>query len=197
MIATLICMFIASKVGTLYDTSPETMPRVEGIPNISYTYSALEKCSIDQIVETHSELFVLYGEHKGNVQVFDKNGNYKYSVYLKKHLNGAFRIAANGSTLYVQDDDNNVYVFSDGMFSGFYRNDTAASIFEPVKFNENSANYIVRYGSVWRVDGDERICIIRRPQIAMLYQNDLAFYLSLFFVVAVGVCFRKGDKRTR
>lgn len=176
------------------DVSPENMPRTEGIPNISYTYSDLEKCSIDQIVETDGEIIILYGEHKGNVQVFDKNGNHKYSLYLQKHLTGAFRIAAGDSGFYVQDDDHNVYVFNNGIFVGFYRSDTAMSIIDSISFNDYSPNYVVRYGSVWRVDGDNRICIINRPRIAMLYQNDLSFYLSLVFVVAFGILFRRKTK---
>lgn len=191
VIFVLIYALIAGNVKAMLDTAPGSKPRTEGIPNISYTYSALEYCSIDQIVETDSEIYILYGENKGNVQVFDQNGNYKYSLYFKKHLNGVFRIAAHDTTLYVRDDAYNVYVFLNGAFQKFYRRENAIDILDSIDFNNHASDYAVRFGSVWRVDENEQTCIIKRPLLSMLYQNNLMFYISLFFASAVGFVFRK------
>lgn len=170
---------------------PESVPRRVGFPNITKTYSELEQYSIDQIVDDNDYIYVLYGEHEGNVQVFNHSGEYQYSAFFATHLNGAFSIAAKDGCLYVCDEYRNLYILKNGELQSFYQSESAKEILKIIDFNVSSAKYKVRFGSIWRVEGNDAVCIVERSPIAVLYQGNLLFYASLFVAVAVGVlCFR-------
>lgn len=167
--------------------SPESEPRVVGIPNISDTYSALDHCSLDQIVEDNENIYVLYGEHEGNIQVFNHDGEHQYSAYFATHLNGAFSIAAEDGVLYVRDEQWNLYVLEDGRLKSFYYSGTAEHILNRIDFHCSSSKFIERNGSIWRVDGDSSVCVVKRSPLAALYQGNTMFILSLFLIATIGV----------
>lgn len=168
------------------DDSPAAESRTLGIPNISREYSPLVKYSIDQIVTTEEYVYILYGEHDGNVQVFDRNGIYQYSAYFFAHINGVFRIAAKGDLLYVCDNQYNVYVMQNGELKEFIHNYCAVELLETIDFYASSTEYVVRMGSVWRIADKMETCIIERPFPAVLYQNSFMFFANLLLVLLVG-----------
>lgn len=183
-----LLLFLVSNVTSHLSSNPQDSPaRILGIPTITNTYTPLERCSIDQIVEDDSYIYILFGEHDGNVQVFDLNGNYQYSVYFYTHLNGAFSLAVRENVLYVRDEQKNLYIFCNGSFDSFISKEDAKKLLELLDFNDNSSNYTVRLGSVWRTNGNEDICIIKRPLISTLYQGDLMFFATLFIVLLFGL----------
>lgn len=174
--------------------SPESEPRRVGLPNITKTYSELEKCSIDQIVDDDELIYVLYGEHEGNVQVFNHYGEHLYSAYFATHMNGAFSIAVADGNLYVRDERHNLYVLKNGKLLDFYYSDSAEHIMRTLDFSMSSTKFRVRFGSIWRVDGNDSVCVVARSPIAALQQGNLMFYASLFVAAIIGVLKYKRTK---
>ena len=167
-------------------TTVKQVQRQLGHPVVTTEYAAMETYSIDQIVETGDSICVLYGSHSSNVQVFDSHGGYRFSAYFATHTNGAFSLAASQDKLYVQDERRNVYVFENGEFRSFLTEAEAEQVIGAVDFTESSERYFVRLGSVWERDGDRETCVIRRPLISALYQNNLSFYLMIALIALYG-----------
>lgn len=165
----------------------DNVSRILGKPTISFQYSDISSSSIDQIVSDNRFLYILYGEHDGNVQVFDLNGNYQYSAYFYTHLNGSFKIAAHNDMLYVRDKRRNVYCIKDGECVEFLAEADAHYYLNLLDFNAHSNNYQVRLGSVWKLSESGDTCIIQRPWYSLLYQNNLLFLLSIALVAVMGI----------
>ena len=192
--ALLVTLVMVNAVMQLFGASPEPRNRLFGFPEISETYSPMISCSIDQIVEDDRYIYVLFGEHKGNVQVFDLDGVYQYTAYFYTHMNGAFRLAVDNHALYVRDEHHNVYILQNGAFVSFVAKENAADFLEMLNFDASSENYEVRLGSIWKVNGEEKECVVERPLIAILYQNDFMFFAKIAIIAIFGIIFR-GRKR--
>lgn len=192
----LLLIYLTSICFRSLSKEPKDQPaRLYGVPTITSSYSVLENCSIDQIVEDDQFIYVLYGNHDGNVQVFDLNGNYQYSAYFYCHLNGAFSIAAQNNMLYVRDEHRNIYILGNGKFYSFVEEEDAADLLSSIDFNETSENYEVRFGSIWIVNDKVEKCIIKRPFHSALYQNNFMFILSLCIPAALGLFFYFNKKK--
>ena len=183
----LAVLMVVVIINCLVGASDQNVSRILGVPIISYDYSVLPYSSIDQIVSDDHYVYILYGEHDGNVQVFTSDGKYQYSAYFYTHLNGTFRIAAQNGKLYVRDERKNVYILKDGELQLFVKADDAAGLLSSVNFAKHSDCYRVRFGSVYRYEGQQHVCIIKRPLYAMLYQNNFLFILSLCVVGGLGI----------
>lgn len=154
-----------------------------GTPMISEEYDSYERLNIDQIVEDKNYIYILLGDHDGVVQIFDHEGNHILTASFYKHMNGAFRIAAQDGDLYVRDCRFNIYVFQNGAFHSFLKEEEACDIIDSIDFNQNSANYEVRSGSVWRVA--DNVNIINRP-IKSAFNTECLFYISIALVLIIG-----------
>lgn len=159
-----------------------------GNPIISEEYSLYEELSVDQIVDDEKYLYVLLGDHDGVVQIFDHDGKHIITAKFYKHMNGAFRIAAQDGFFYVRDYQFNIYVFQDGRFSFFLEKNEANDIIENVDFNQNSANYDEHSGSIWRVA--DNVEVVTRPIKSQFINTNTLFYLSIILVLAIG-CIKK------
>ena len=64
----LLLIYLTSIYFRSLSKEPKDQPaRLYGVPTITSSYSVLENCSIDQIVEDDQFIYVLYGDHDGNV----------------------------------------------------------------------------------------------------------------------------------
>ena len=180
-------LFLLGIIAVSISSNHDTIAPSYGLPLISEEYALYEHLSIDQIVDDEKYIYVLLGDHDGVVQIFDPQGNHVRSATLYKHMNGAFRIAAQNGYFYVRDYHFNIYVFHDGTFSSFLEKEEASDIIENVNFNRNSANYDVRLGSIWRVT--DNVQIITRPVESHFINTEILFYISIAFVLIIG-CIR-------
>lgn len=189
VIALLVVLWLFSFAAKIAkdDTLPEAAPRNLGTPIITNTYSPLEGSSIDQIVETDHYVYILFGEHDGNVQVFNKNGEHMYSAYFYTHLNGAFSIAADEDILYVRDERHNVYALQEGKLLYFAQQGSEASDINGLRFDTTSSSYFVWMGSVWHVANGEKTCFLQRPISSALYQDNFLFIATLLLVLIIGI----------
>jgi hypothetical protein len=91
-------------------------------------------------------------------------------------MNGAFKMAVKDTVLYIEDYHADIYVFKDGEFIDFLRDDAADAIKEKIPystFEKNTKGYEIRSGSVWRIDGETQTCIVNRPVKTGIYQNNM------------------------
>lgn len=174
---------------TIANVHEEVYPQaqISGIPLIITEYSDLTKLSIDQILTTHDTVFVLYDEHRGIVQAFDKAGTYRYTASFFKHANGTFRMAVQDGQLYVRDCIHNIYVLQDGALIEFYERDLVPEWICQLDYQLSSPNYRVRMGSVWDVADADAHCFIRRSIVSTLYQNNFIFFLAISAIVIAGL----------
>ena len=160
---------------------------IVGKPLITTAYSDYAKLSVDQILAVDETIYILYDEHKGIIQVFDKNGMYQYTTSFYKHTNGAFGMAVHDGILYVRDCIHNIYSLKDGILIEFYERDAVPVWMQQLDFQASSPDFRVRLGSVWYVTAENEYCFIRRPLLAALYQNNLLFFLAVTLIVMIGI----------
>lgn len=158
-----------------------------GVPTISTVEFVPTKLSVDQILADDSNLYILFGEHKGIIQVFDTNGTYQYTASFYDHMNGAFSMAVYEGALYVRDSVHNIYILRNGVLIDFINREEVPEWIDMLDFTASAENYQVRFGSVWYIANGAQHCVIQRPIYAALYQNDRIFLLSIIFVLMIGV----------
>lgn len=185
VIALLIAFLVISSF--FLASSDGEIVRTLGAPVITNEYALLERSSIDQVITDGYYLYILYGEHQGDVQVFSLDGDYLYSAYFYNHLNGAFRIAADDGVLYVRDYRHNIYILQDGQLLEYMEEADASELLNTYDFNIRSEDYIVKFGSVYKITGDSQMCIIKRPWYSAFYQGNFMFILSLCSALAIGL----------
>lgn len=152
-----------------------------GVPSVSNAEVDTSRSSIDQIVSSETQLFILYDENRGIVKIYDLHGNYQQTLLFYAHQNGAFRIAVVEDILYVRDKYNNIYIFENHSFSAFKEREDALQILEDIDFEKQSNRYEVRTGSVWNTK--DNTCVIERPSYSSFYQNNYDFIISICVVV--------------
>ena len=180
--AVLLCL------GWMYVRAREAERMPQPYPGVPAVCSAeLEDYVIHQMADDGTYLYILADEHNGIVHVFDLEGNYQHTLAFYAHLNGAFQIAAEEDTLYVRDKQNNLYLFRSGAFCEYLdRKDVPADLRE-MDFCQNSLSYEIRDGSVWRVAGEEAVCVIHRSGASAAYQRNTRLAAGLIVLVLFGV----------
>ena len=191
----LIILIFYVAFGMLFNPNDDTkgMPdAIWGQPVKFEDDSAMTNSGIEQVVADAQRVYVLYTSSKGVVQVYDYDGNYLHSIRLYTHLNGAFEMAVNDNVLYIEDYHADIYVFEDGEFVEFLKDDTADAIREAIpysKFQNNTEGYEIRKGSVWHVDGQTHTCIVNRPARTAIYQNNFDKLIMVVVVAVFALCF--------
>lgn len=173
------------------DISGKTAP---ALPQVYSDRDAVNTSSIDQIASDSERIYLLLDDQEGVIQIYDTNGVYANSVRFFSHINGAFRIAAADGTFYVCDKLGNLYLFTDGEFTRFMDYETSAPLRRSIDFEGNSAEFILREGSVWKVAGDGESCVINRPKTALLYQGRIQMLVGIGIIALFGVVI--GVKKT-
>ena len=113
-----------------------------GIPEISTEYSDYTKLSIDQIIDENNNIYVLFDENRGIIQVFDISGEFQYTAAFYDHMNGAFSIAVYKGDLFVRDSVHNIYILRDGKLCDFFERETVPEWISSMDFNASS-------GTIW------------------------------------------------
>ena len=107
------------------DDTKELPDAIWGRPVQFEDDSVMPNSGIEQVVSDGQRVYVLFTSRNGVVQVYDYGGTYLYSVRLYAHSNGAFAMAVEGNTLYIQDYHGDIYVFKNGEFTEFLKDDAA------------------------------------------------------------------------
>lgn len=155
-----------------------------GHPAISDDYPDLDQNQkINQVLDDGSRIYTLSWYGKRLVQVYDMDGNYEKTLFFQSMSNnGQFVIATEEDTLYVQDEKRNVYVFHDGEFVEFLKEDEARKELKHINFNDShsKSGYIVKNHSVWRVAESGNICIIEgKPLYLRFWEKGWIYVFSL------------------
>lgn len=172
------------------DDTKDFPDAIHGKPVRFENASLMPNTGIQQVVADAERVYILYSSEVGVVQVYDLMGNYLYSLRLYKHMNGAFSMAISENKLYVRDCHADCYVFQDGEFVEFLRDEAADAIFDIVpyeQFQKNSEGYTIKNGSVWRAAEQEEQCIISRPAKSGIYQNHLNVLLQLGVIAVFSI----------
>lgn len=168
-----------------------------GIPAVWTAESEPEGYAIHQIADDGTFLYILSDEHNGVVLVFDRDGTYLRTMAFFAHLNGAFHIAAEADTLYVQDKQQNLYIFRAGQFGEFLNRPDASAILEGLDFEADHPDYEIRDGSVWRIADGEETCVLHRPKSTAAYRRNVILVSGIIVLALLGVAgvIRRGRKR--
>lgn len=172
----------------------EKVAMVSGIP-VEYVDKKISAIKdINQVAEDSNHIYILYdNSNDGIVQVYSQSGEYQKTIQCYSHMNGIFRIAVHDDIFYLCDKEGSLYCYYDGEFVEFIDSRKAASLRKSIVFETSSPNLDLRFGSVWKVGGQEDICIVEGPFSAMLYPSNLIPILGILVIFAVGILrmFRK------
>lgn len=192
LILMIVLVIVLNVVFKPQDDTKDFPDAVWGTPITFVNNTIMPHSDIEQIVADDARVYVLYGSENGVVQVFDLEGTYLYSWRLYTHLNGGFHMAVKGDSLYIQDYHADIYVFRNGEFVEFLSDEKTDTIMAAIpfsKFEENTEGYVVKNGSVWYVSGDVNRCVIERPWITGIYQNNFNVALRVLIIAAAGITY--------
>ena len=129
---------------------------------------------ISQIVDDGTYMYILVDSHRGYVQVYDMDGQYRYMIScVRQGINGSFSIASKDGCFYIRDNKYNIYVFQFGRFQEFVEDKDTSEKLGYIPFNEKSKCFELRFGSVWRTDLSMPICVLKRPFYSFVYQYSI------------------------
>ena len=178
-------LFVMNLVGLV--CPPGLMAGTEGEPVITVRDSDFLCTGISQVAADGENLYVLFGRY-GVVQVYDRDGAYRYTISVCDHANGRTEIAAVRNRLYICDKRSNLYVFENGELTRYLDRSESYETRRSLPLGEWDSDYIVRNGSVWYApDGVPTRCVIERPAWLGLYQNDGITSLMMLLVAVSGV----------
>lgn len=184
-IISLICiLFILDLIGNI---CPFTlMAKSVDTPIIVARKNDLLFTKVSQIVSDDNRIYVLFGTYSV-VQVYTHEGEYLYTISVYNHLNGRTEIAAHNNYLYIRDKIGNVYVFSSDCFVERIDRTEQANLPTMLSFGISDSAYSVRLGSIWESETiDSAKCVIQRPIILSIYQNNTIFLMKLILVMIAG-----------
>lgn len=197
-ISTLLILWIAvtQLISILHPNQANGIPvPVRGTPVRVDTYVNFNNIPISQIVDDGTYLYLLVDSHRGYVQVYDLNGQYQYMLcFGKQAAGGAFSIASKDGYFYVEDNRHNIYEFQLGEFLRFAEDEEASKEFSHISFNEKSNRFRLRFGSVWRTDLSQPICVIKRPFYSFIYQYNLDGIVLILGVILLVITQTVGKK---
>ena len=143
---------------------------------------------ISQIIDDGTYVYIMADCHQGYLQVYDLSGTYIETVsFYDPSLNGVFSMEIDSDILYVQDPDQNIYVFQAGKFVEFISKSNVPQHIQEKRFKESSDRYEIRFGSVWRVNGEEETCMIQMPWNVVFYQYHLNWILIFVMGTMIGI----------
>lgn len=181
----IVISIIFAVPGYIQDSKLPT--KTYGSPKIITEPLSFDTARISQIIDDGTYIYVMANCHQGYMQVYDLSGTYKKTVsFFNPSLNGVFAMEIDSDMLYVQDPDQNIYVFCAGDFIQFISKSNVPQHIKEKRFKENSAHYKIRLGSVWRIDGQEETCVIQRSWKAIVYQYHLNWIFIFTYVLIIG-----------
>lgn len=167
-----------------------------GKPILIDAYIDFNNKPIAQIVDDGTYMYILVDSHRGYVQVYDMNGQYRHTLSIARQaINGAFSIASKDGYFYVRDNGYNIYVFQLGQFLEFVEDEDTSEKLGYISFNERSNRFKLRLGSVWRTDISKPICVVERPLYSLIYQYSLDKIFVILGVILLIITQIKTKKR--
>lgn len=138
---------------------------------------------ISQIVEAGAYLYILPNEHEGFIQVYDPAGNYQHSLFFTESMNGAFIMAYEDGTFYVQNQTGDVFVFQKGKFQEYVKREAAKDRFAHIGFvwQGSTPGYELRGSDLWRVSDGEEVLLI--PDLLRIDTQEVMVVLAALSVI--------------
>lgn len=157
----MICIMIISVAKSDRERAREPV-RFATRPVFSTEFEDRKPYAIDQLIEAGEYLYVLPVNNKGFIQVYDLMGNYQHSLFFLEESKGAFTMAAEGDTFYVENKSGDVFVFRDGEFQEYVQRKHAKDRFAHIEFvwQESTPGYVLRGTDLWRVSADREELVI-------------------------------------
>ena len=141
---------------------------------------------ISQVMSDENNIYILFGTYSV-VQVYSHEGEYKYTISVYNHVNGRTEIAVLDNHLYIRDKAYNIYVFHNGNFVEFIPQAESENSVAMLPYGISDPAYSVHLGSILKSaeDGNAK-CVIHRPLILSIYQNNLLFILQCILIMIAG-----------
>ena len=147
---------------------------------------------VAQIVHDEENIYLVPNDHEGIIEIYDTSGNYQKSLSVYTTLNGATQIAVKDGVFYVRGMQGDLYLYENGVFSGFYPYSEARELKRSINFDTSSTVYYYRNGSVWKDGENGPECVIAGTLTPAQYVNYRALrFVSLAALVAVIVLLKK------
>lgn len=177
-------LFVLQLIGnicplTLISNSP-------GEPIIVTRNSDLLFTGVTQIVSDDNNIYILFGTYSV-VQVYTQEGEYKYTISVYNHMNGRTEIAVHDNHLYIRDKLGNIYVFYGDQFINLIDRTEVTHFAATLPYGAYDSAYRVHLGSIFKlVENENEECVIKRPLILTIYQNNLIFCMQFFLILVTG-----------
>ena len=196
LVLLIICILVTQLINILHANHKGKLPQPSyGKPVLIETYLNFNNKPISQIVDDGSYMYVLADSHNGYVQVYDLNGQYHKTISLQRQsISGAFSIACQDGILYIRDDNHNIYTFEHGDYLEFIEDENVSGKLNHIQFDGKSNRFMVRFGSIWRMDTPTPICLVKRPFYSIIYQYSLDTVLIVLGVILLLITNRKDRK---
>ena len=147
---------------------------------------------VAQIVHDEENIYLVPNDHEGIIEIYDTSGNYQKSLSVYTTLNGATQIAVKDGVFYVRGMQGDLYLYENGVFSGFYPYSEARELKRSINFDTSSTVYYYRNGSVWKDGENGPECVIAGTLTPAQYVNYRALrFVSLAALVAVVFMLKK------
>jgi len=147
---------------------------------------------VAQIVHDEENIYLVPNDHEGIIEIYDTSGNYQKSLSVYTTLNGATQIAVKDGVFYVRGMQGDLYLYENGVFSGFYPYSEARELRRSINFEASSTVYYYRNGSVWKDGESGPECVIAGAFTPAQYLNYRALrFVSLAALVAVVFMLKK------
>ena len=147
---------------------------------------------VAQIVHDEENIYLVPNDHEGIIEIYDTSGNYQKSLSAYTTLNGATQIAVKDGVFYVRGMQGDLYLYENGVFSGFYPYSEARELKRSINFDTSSTVYYYRNGSVWKDGENGPECVIAGTLTPAQYVNYRALrFVSLAALVAVVFMLKK------
>ena len=115
---------------------------------------------IAQIVHDDENIFLVPNDHEGIVEIYDTSGNYRKTLSVYTTLNGATQIAVKDGIFYIRSKQGDLYLYENGVFSGFYSYTKTKELKQSIDFEASSTVYYQKNGSVWKEGENGPECVI-------------------------------------
>lgn len=150
---------------------------------------------ITEIVDDGIYIYALVDKHDGYIQVYDLEGNYHSTISLHSaSISGTFSMTVLSDTLYVEDCDQNIYIFKNGNYQKFISHAKLTPELEQVMQSKYSGRFALHQGSIWRFDLEEPNCIVQRSPLAIFHQYGIDDVIPFAFILLTGFIMIKYHK---
>lgn len=195
----IVCAMIALTIYTRVEMAQIPQPSL-GTPTVVMESVDLSDTRIRKIVHDDHFVYVLSYNRTGYVQVYDWNGEYQQTLlFYGPSPNGGFHIASVNNTVYVQDNEDNLYVLKGCEIEAFIEKNSSPeqwrAICDTVDFQTASDKFVVRQGDIWRIENDNELCVVDRPFKAFVFQYSLDWVFMMIAMLIVALSIRRRNKK--